>query len=88
MTIKKAIGALYSACSYNGSGQYTSDELEEAKKILRRAARKQIPKKLVCIGIEQCCPVCKEGVCSIGDDGCYGNYCTNCGQALDWGDTE
>lgn len=53
-----------------------------------KAIDKQIPKKLICIEIEKCCPVCKEGVCFIGDDGNYGNYCSNCGQALDWSDKE
>ena len=77
MTYKEAIGALYSACSYNGSGQYTSDDFKEARKILSRAARKRIPKKLVCIGTEKCCPSCKEEICSVGDDGNYGDYCYN-----------
>ncbi len=55
---------------------------------IRSCIEKQIPKKLLYIGIEQCCPVCKESICLIGDDGCYGNFCENCGQALDWSDTE
>lgn len=52
------------------------------------ALEKQIPKKLICVEIEKCCPVCKEKICLIGDDGNYGNYCYNCGQALDWSDEE
>lgn len=60
----------------------------EVLNIVIEALEKQIPKKLLCIGIEQCCPVCKEAICLIGDDGCYGNFCSNCGQALDWSDAE
>lgn len=55
---------------------------------VKAAIDKTEPKELICIGIEKCCPVCKEGICLIGDDGCYGNYCSNCGQALDWGEDE
>ena len=60
----------------------------EVLNIVVDALEKQMPKELLCIGIEKCCPVCKEGICLIGDDGCYGNYCANCGQALVWGDEE
>ena len=88
MNFQKAIGALYSACSYNGSGQYTSDEFEKARKLLRTAARKRIPKKVIIIKTEKCCPSCKEELCSAGDDGNYGDYCFSCGQALDWSDAE
>lgn len=52
------------------------------------AVYKQIPKKLVFIGNEKCCPVCKDAICNIGDDGCYGYYCPGCGQAIDWSDSE
>lgn len=45
-------------------------------------AEKHIPKKLICIENEKCCPVCKEGIYLTGD----GNYCRNCEQALDWSD--
>ena len=69
------------------------DELFDQKRKIAisnavEALEKQIPKKLVYIGIEQCCPVCKEGICLIGDDGCYGNFCGNCGQALDWSENK
>jgi hypothetical protein len=62
------------------------DKNKEALTVMGNALEKQIPKKLICIEIEKCCPVCKEGICLIGDDGNYGNYCYKCGQALDWGD--
>lgn len=52
--------------------------------IIIEALEKQVPKKLICIEVEKCCPICKEGICLIGDDGNYGNHCLNCGQALDW----
>lgn len=63
-------------------------KIPEARNKAIAALEKQIPKKLICIEIEKCCPVCKEGMCLINDDGNYGNYCLNCGQALDWSDTE
>lgn len=56
----------------------------EGLSVANSALEKQIPKKLVVIGFEKCCPVCQEEMCSLGDDGNYGNYCLNCGQALDW----
>ena len=48
------------------------------------ALEKQIPKKLPVIDELYHCPSCG-GMAAImqGD-----NYCFNCGQALDWGDTE
>lgn len=60
----------------------------EALHMAIEALEKQIPKKLIIIGTEKCCPVCEEEICSEGDDGNYGDYCSGCGQALDWSDTE
>lgn len=60
--------------------------ITEAMNMGIKALEKQIPKKLVVIGFEKCCPMCQEAICSLGDDGNYGNYCLNCGQALDWSD--
>ena len=86
MTPQEAITLLNDvefADKYQGNDNYTDMLL-----MCKSALEKQIPKKLICIDIEKCCPVCKEGICLIRDDGNYGNYCTNCGQALDWSDTE
>ena len=93
LTPMQAAGAIRNASTYNGSGQYTSVQLEIAKDMAYEALEKQIPKKLIpkkliIIGREKCCPVCKEEICSEGDDGNYGDYCFSCGQALDWSDAE
>ena len=45
MTYQKAISAIMDACNWNGSGQHTSDELAEAKRMVCEATKKQIPKK-------------------------------------------
>ena len=73
---------------HNRKEKHFAIHITEALNMAVKALEKQIPKKLLYVGIEQCCPVCKDGICLIGDDGCYGNYCANCGQALDWSDTE
>jgi hypothetical protein len=102
MTYQKAISAIMDACNWNGSGQYTSDELTEAKRIVCEATEKQIPKKpktlnyglLIEYGWKYECPNCG---CAVGDnknlDFAYGeylnpydDYCCGCGQALDWSD--
>ena len=57
---------------------HTYGEGNENVKIAKAALEKQIPKKLICIEIEKCCPICKEGICLIGDDGNYGNYFFHC----------
>ena len=80
MTNEKAIKILKT--EYLGD----SENMELAKQMGANALEKQIPKKLICVEIEKCCPVCKEKICLIGDDGNYGNYCYNCSQALDWSD--
>ena len=98
MTYQKAISAIMDACNWNGSGQYTSDELTEAKRIVCEATEKQIPQKpnlqgdgyadgeLVYDYAE--CPVCGNDDFEedTNDWGC--KYCPDCGQALDWSDTE
>lgn len=49
-----------------------------------KALEKQIPKKLPVIDELYHCPSCGEMAAIMQDF----NYCFNCGQALDWGDTE
>lgn len=72
--------------------RFCSDEkiekTKQAFELAKYALDKQIPKKLIVIENEKCCPVCEEGICNLGDDGNYGDYCLGCGQALDWSDTE
>ena len=62
------------------------DKTREAFNLAISALEKRISQKLIHINGYKCCPVCKEEICSIGDDGCYGFFCVNkdCGQALDW----
>ena len=72
----------------HGGDEGFDEKRKTAINIAINVLEKQIPKKLICIEIEQCCPICKEGICFIGDDGNYGNHCLNCGQALDWSDAE
>ena len=136
MTYQKAISAIMDACNWNGSGQHTSDELAEAKRMVCEAAKKQIPKKPIHIHEEydkhdwhkksdgtvddfywdsdihsgvQCkrcgeivCTLCHEdydeeaGKCVIDKHLCPNckrgvgkfKHCPDCGQALDWSDTE
>ena len=45
------------------------------------ALKKQIPMK---VSDEYCCPAC--GCCGVDGAGITGDYCTNCGQKLDWTD--
>ena len=57
--------------------------LDNFNKVVESALEKQIPKK-----VEQyltssfCCPICTNVLSR------YSIYCANCGQALDWSDTE
>lgn len=89
MKKQKAIAAILSACNWNGSGQHTSEELAEAKRIVCEATRTQIPQKTtkrqyVPNGtlVYGHCPNCD---CFTKN---FFKYCGNCGQALDWSDTE
>lgn len=84
MTPEKALNLLNDmefAEKYQGEEIYTDMLLT-----IKDALEKRIPQKLIHINGYKCCPVCKEEICSIGDDGCYGFFCVNkdCGQALDW----
>lgn len=65
-----------------------SEENIEAKKMAVAAMRKQIPKKPVTYtGTNRAdCPVCGETVRGINKP--FGNYCSGCGQALDWSDEQ
>lgn len=56
----------------------------EALGVAVEALEKQIPKKLTVSEEIYCCPRCGENAAILQGD----NYCFNCGQALDWSDTE
>lgn len=65
-----------------------SEENIEAKKMAVAAMRKQIPQKPVTYTATNRadCPVCGETVRGINKP--FGNYCSGCGQALDWSDEQ
>ena len=65
-----------------------SEENIEAKKMVVTAMMKQIPKKPVTyIETNRAdCPVCGETVRGINKP--FGNYCSGCGQKLDWSDEQ
>lgn len=58
--------------------------IENELRIAMIALEKQIPKKLTVSEEIYCCPICGENAAILQGD----NYCFNCGQALDWSDTE
>ena len=58
----------------------------EAMRLAIEALEKQIPKKLKYIpGAFYSCPTCGNGY---GRKAEFVNHCFNCGQAIDWEDTE
>lgn len=67
-------------------------EYEQALYDGAQALEKQMPKKVI-LGYDErdsiCCPNCKGEIAEMDDYDYYKhNYCPDCGQALDWGDTE
>lgn len=63
----------------------TMDDVDnkELSKMIDIALEKQIPKRVdEYLTSSFCCPVCTNVL------GRYSIYCDNCGQALDWSDTE
>ena len=63
---------------------FTIGVIKEALDLVEKCANKQIPKKLPVIEELYHCPVCGEKDAILQGD----KYCFNCGQALDWSDTE
>ena len=71
-------------------GLCEDDEYKMAR-VAIKALEKQIPKKPISISsVENSmyvkCPTCK--LRTVLYDGCSMDYCKNCGQAIDWSDTE
>ena len=63
----------------------------EALTMAINALEKQIPKKPISVtSVENSmyvkCPTCK--LTTVLYDGCVMEYCKNCGQAIDWSDTD
>lgn len=69
-------------------GRFASEYIE-ANGMAILALEKQIPKKPV--NCFRCCPICGSDNIEIWQEGGYDytrfNYCPECGQALDWGET-
>lgn len=70
------------------------DRVQQAEDLAIKALEKQIPKRAISTYIGNYkCPTC-ENYIDITDDDLYVyeivplEYCPNCGQALDWGETE
>lgn len=77
---------------------------DECEKVILNALEKQIPKKATeetinrgidisgeyDIDFNLCCPACGGvvGTFEAGEDEYFSKYCPDCGQALDWSDTE
>ena len=55
----------------------------QAMQVCKSALEKQIPKKVITSNEQEYCPVCNYFV----PPPCE-KYCSHCGQALDWSDTE
>ncbi|MBQ9913066.1 MAG: hypothetical protein IJO73_02440 [Clostridia bacterium] len=92
LTPMQAAGAIRYASTYNGSGQYTSEQLAIAKDMAYEALEKQIPQKPeesydgYADGdpvIDYHCPNCYREV----DEDDMEHHC-ECGKALDWSDAE
>lgn len=87
MTYEKAINTIKHGCIYRDK------QGSEALEIAVIALEKQIPKTpsldiIYPSGIKSYkCPVCEKG-CLVRTDLYCPKYCSNCGQALDWSDTE
>ncbi len=70
-----------------------ADNVQQAENCAVEALEKQIPKSptldiVYPSGIRSYkCPVCEKG-CLVRTDLYYPKYCSNCGHALDWSDTE
>lgn len=89
MTPEEAIRKLCVYSSTNGSGQCTSAEHLEAKKIALKAIERQMPKKAEHEdGVWSICPNCGGSVCNDTEHAVNKevSYCEHCGQAIDWSD--
>lgn len=88
--IKKAI----SHFNYGVKCDIFQEPVTSYAKMAISALEKQIPKKVnnleVFSDIGACVPKTKSGNCPICNNFMIGNhtYCNDCGQALDWSDTE
>ena len=66
-----------------GPGSQLNKDVSTAIDLAIAALEKQVPKKVDGEDDEKICTVCDEDILSY-----YANYCDNCGQKLDWSDSE
>lgn len=73
---------------YGISHDIFSEPVTSYARLSIEALKKQIPQKVInhghLYGYACKCPVCNTFVTN--NSGIHGNYCYNCGQALDWGE--
>ena len=70
--------------SYGGKADEQEEYTIEAYSVALNALEKQIPKKVT----KSACPSCNRIFLFRHSEKRKGDYCDNCGQALDWSDTE
>ena len=66
-----------------GPGSQLNKDVSTAIDLAIQALEKQIPKKVDGEYDEKTCTVCDQDILSY-----YANYCENCGQKLDWSESE
>ena len=90
MTYEEAIEILQEERDYAQFSKYVKDAI----KIAISALEKQIPKKVIFGHDEQdaiCCPNCETEIAMMDEyryESVFYKHCPNCGQKLDWSDTE
>lgn len=69
---------------YRNTDDFEMRISKDCYKLIREALEKQIPKKVT----KSACPSCNRIFLFRHSEKRKGDYCDNCGQALDWSDTE
>lgn len=104
MTFREANNMIDDISWFYGGESITTDDIVECREICHKALEKQIPKKPIlketkCFDGSTddfifICPVCNRNICIAPEDDEIASYIKeeyphcNCGQALDWSDTE
>lgn len=83
MSPNEAIGALKLIKLKGVYPFYDWEEMIEVRNVAIKALEKQIPKKVT----KSACPSCNRVFLFRHSEKRKGDYCDNCGQALDWSDT-
>lgn len=80
MTAQEAVGALKLINLKGVHPFYDWEEMLEVRNVAIKALDKQIPKKVT----KSACPSCNRIFLFRHSEKRKGDYCDNCGQALDW----